>query len=132
MKVKMDFISNSSSTSFVYIAREMLSKQDFMAAVGVDASSPVASLFEDMFNQLTESIEHGKILTSVEEIDNLDDARRFTSNVIARMKMAFDNGETVTLGSFSSEVNLAELILCTEIFEIESERFFINAYENYW
>lgn len=132
MKVKMDFISNSSSTSFVYIARDMLSKQDFMAAAGVSADSPVASLFEGMFHELKERIEQGEILTSVEDIDSLDSRERLTSEVIDRMKKALEQGQTVTIGSFSSENNLAEMTLCTEIFEIESERFFINAYENYW
>jgi hypothetical protein len=132
MKVKVDFVSNSSSTSFVYIAREMLSKQDFMAAAGVSTDSPVASLFEDMFHQLKERIEQGKTLTSVEDIDSLENRERFTSEVIDRMKKALKQGQTVTVGSFSSEENLAECTLCTEIFEIESERFFINAYENYW
>lgn len=132
MKVKMDFVSNSSSTSFVYIAREMLSKQDFMAAAGVGADSPVASLFEDMFHQLEEQIERGETLTSVKDLDSLEDRDRFTSEVIDRMKMALEQGQTVTVGSFSSEVNLAESTLCTEIFEIESESFFLNAYENYW
>jgi len=32
----------------------------------------------------------------------------------------------------SSEECLAESVLCMEIFEIESERFFLNAYDNYW
>jgi hypothetical protein len=132
MKVKMDFVSNSSSTSFVYIAREMLSKQDFMAAVGVAPGSPVASLFEEMFQQLKEQIERGDTLTTVEDIDRLEDRERYTIDVLDRMKMALEKGQTVTIGSFSSEVNLAEITLCTEIFEIESERFFINAYENYW
>ena len=132
MKVKMDFVSNSSSTSFVYIARDMLSKQDFMAAVGVSPDSPVASLFEDMFLELKERIERGETLTSVEDIDSLKNQERFTSEVIDRMKKGLEQGQTVTVGSFSSENNLAEMTLCTEIFEIESERFFINAYENYW
>lgn len=132
MKVKMDFVSNSSSTSFVYIARDMLSKQDFMTAVGVSADSPVASLFEDMFHELKERIERGETLASVEDIDSLDNRERFTSEVIDRMKEALEQGQTITIGSFSSENNLAEMTLCTEIFEIESERFFINAYENYW
>lgn len=132
MKIKMDFISNSSSTSFVYIARDMLSKQDFMTAVGVGADSPVASLFEEMFHELKERIERGETLTSVEDIDSLDNRDRFTSEVIDRMKMALAQGHTITIGSFSSENNLAEMTLCTEIFEIESERFFINAYENCW
>lgn len=132
MKVKMDFVSNSSSTSFVYIARDMLSKQDFMAAVGVGPASPVASLFEDMFLELKERIERGETLTSVKDIDSLKNRERFTGEVIDRMKKGLEQGQIVTIGSFSSENNLAEMTLCTEIFEIESERFFINAYENYW
>lgn len=132
MKVKVDFVSNSSSTSFVYIAPEMLSKQDFMAAVGVGPDSPVTSLFENMFYRLKENIEQGETLTDAEDIGSLENRERFTSDVIARMKVALEQGQTVTVGSFSSEVDLAECMLCTEIFEIESERFFINAYENYW
>lgn len=132
MKVKMDFVSNSSSTSFVYIAREMLSKQDFFAAVGVRADSPVAALFESMFHELKEGIKQGETLTSVEEIDGLKERERFTSETIDRMKQALEQGQTITISSFSSDNNLAEMTLCTEIFEIDSERFFINAYENYW
>jgi len=132
MKIKVDFVSNSSSTSFVYIAREMLSKEDFMAAAGVSPDSPVASLFEDMFRQLKENIEQGETLTSVDDIDSLKSRERFTSEILDRMKTALQQGQTVTIGSFSSEENLAECTLCTEIFEIETERFFINAYENYW
>ena len=103
-----------------------------MAAAGVSQDSPVASLFEDMFRQLKENIECGETLTSVEDIDSLKNRERFTSDVLDRMKTALQQGQTVTIGSFSSEENLAECTLCTEIFEIESERFFINAYENYW
>lgn len=132
MKVKVDFVSNSSSTSFVYIAREMLSKQDFMDAAGVSADSPVASLFESMFQRLRERIRQGDRLESVEDVNNLDDQERFPSEIIERMKTALEQGQTVTIGSFSSDENLAELTLCTEIFEIDSDRFFINAYENYW
>ena len=132
MKVKMDFVSNSSSTSFVYIAREMLSKQDFFAAVGVGADSPVASLFEEMFYHLKEQIERGETLASIEDIDGLEDRDRFTSELIDRMKMALKQGQTVTVGRFSSESDLAESTLCTEIFEVESASFFLNAYENYW
>lgn len=132
MKVKVDFVSNSSSTSFVYIAEEMLSKEDFMAAAGVGKGSPVTTLFEDMFYRLKENIEQGETLTNVEDIGSLENRERFTTDVLARMKVALEQGQTVTVGSFSSEVDLAECILCTEIFEIESERFFVNAYENYW
>lgn len=132
MKIKMDFVSNSSSTSFVYISKEMLSKADFLTAAGVSPSSPVAKLFEDMFYQLKTRIEQGRSLKRVEEIDALVDKHEFTPEVLDRMRTALEQGEVVTIGQLSSEENLAEATLCTEIFEIRSERFYINAYDNYW
>ncbi|WP_085339805.1 hypothetical protein [Aquidulcibacter paucihalophilus] len=132
MKIKMDFVSNSSSTSFVYIAREMLSRDDFLAAVGVGPDSPVAPLFENMFAELKTQIDRGTVLTRVEEVDTLEDRQIYLPAVLNRMKQSIANGETVTVGQFSSENNLAEMTLCTEIFEIDSERFYINAYDNYW
>ena len=132
MKIKMDFVSNSSSTSFVYIAREMLSRDDFLAAAGVDPESPVAPLFKSMFAELKTQIDRGTVLTRVEEVDTLENRQQYTPEVLDRMKRGIADGETVTVEHFSSENNLAEMTLCTEIFEIESERFFINAYDNYW
>lgn len=132
MKIKMDFVSNSSSTSFVYIAREMLSRDDFLAAAGVDPGSPVAPLFKSMFAELKTQIDRGTVLTRVEEVDTLENRQQYTSEVLDRMKRGIADGEKVTVGHFSSENNLAEMTLCTEIFEIKSERFFINAYDNYW
>ncbi len=132
MKIKMDFVSNSSSTSFVYIARDMLSRDDFLAAAGVSPDSPVAPLFETMFAELKTQIDRGTVLTRVEEVDTLEHGQHYTLAVLDRMKRGIADGETVTIGHFSSENNLAEMTLCTEIFEIDSERFFINAYDNYW
>lgn len=132
MKIKMDFVSNSSSTSFVYIARDMLLRDDFLSAAGVDPNSPVAPLFEAMFAELKTQIDRGTVLTRVEDVDTTENRERFTPAVLDRIKQGILNGQTVTIGRFSSENNLAEMTLCTEIFEIESERFFINAYDNYW
>ncbi|WP_210251557.1 radical SAM protein [Brucella intermedia] len=88
----------------------------FIIALGVGADSPVASLFEEMFHDLKERIERGETLTSVEDIDSLDNRDRFTSEVIDRMKIALSQGLSITIGNFSSENNLAEMTLCTEIF----------------
>ena len=132
MKIKMDFVSNSSSTSFVYIARDMLSRDDFLAAAGVGPDSLVAPLFETMYAELKTQIDRGTVLTRVEEVDTLEDRQHYMPAVLDRMKQGIADGETVTVGHFRSDNNLAEMTLCTEIFEIESERFFINAYDNYW
>ena len=48
MKIKLDFVSNSSSTSFVYISDEELSEEAFLEAAGVDREGPVGDLFCEM------------------------------------------------------------------------------------
>ena len=132
MKIKMDFVSNSSSTSFVYIAKEMISERDFFEAAGVSRDSPVAALFADMFRQLSWSIERGISLTSVDEVNAFDDRHKFTPEGLDRMREAAAQGLIVRTGSLSSEECLAESVLCMEIFEITSDRFYINAFDNYW
>ena len=132
MKIKMDFVSNSSSTSFVYIARDMLSRDEFFSAAGVGPHRPGAKLFEGKSTEVKNHLERLTILTRVEDVDTTENRQHFTPAVLDRMKQGIVNGDKVTIGRFSSENNLAEMTLCTEIFEIESERFFINAYDNYW
>jgi hypothetical protein len=48
------------------------------------------------------------------------------------MKYAIEQGKNVITSKLSSDGPLAESILCMAMFEIESDRFYINAYNNYW
>lgn len=132
MKVKLDFISNSSSTSFVYISDVELTEEAFLEAAGVDKKSPVADLFSDMYYEINGSIKHGEKLESKEEVDNISGRHEFTPEVLEKMKAAIAAGQTVVTSSLSSDGALAESALCMEIFEVESEAFYINAYSNYW
>ena len=132
MKIKVDFVSNSSSTSFVYISESDLEKEDFFKAAGVSPDSPVADLFNQMFYELSSRIRQGTPLSSSEEIDALDERDEFTADTIARMKEAISKGQKVIVSQLSSENNLPEMMMCTSIFEIDSDKFHINAYSNYW
>lgn len=132
MKVKLDFVSNSSSTSFVYISESDLTEDAFFKAIGVDRESPVAELFAEMHAKLCISIQRGEELTSERQVDDLSEGYGFTPSVIEKMRSAVSSGQRVVTGSLSSEEDLAELALCTSIFEIESDQFFINAYNSYW
>jgi len=67
MKIKYDFVSNSSSTSFVYISDEELSEEVFLEAAGVDRDSPVVDLFRQMHSEISTAIRHnGKQITTKE------------------------------------------------------------------
>lgn len=112
MKVKLDFVSNSSSTSFVYISNEELSEEAFLEAAGVEPDSPVAGLFCQMHAEITHSIAScGERLISKEEVDKFAGGHEFTADVIQRIKDAIDRGENVVTAKLSSDGRLAEI--CT-------------------
>jgi hypothetical protein len=133
MKIKYDFVSNSSSTSFVYISDEELSEEVFLEAAGVDRDSPVVDLFRQMHSEISTAIRHnGKQITTKEAADSLAGSHEFTPDVIEKIKDAIEQGKNVVTSTLSSDGPLAESLLCMAMFEIESDRFYINAYNNYW
>ena len=133
MKIKLDFVSNSSSTSFVYISDEELSEDVFLEAAGVDREGPVGDLFCQMYCEVSTAIQgYGKQITTKEAAEDLAGSHKFTPEVVEKMKDAIDQGKSVVTSSLDSDGPLAESLLCMAMFEIESDRFYINAYNNYW
>ena len=133
MKIKFDFVTNSSSTSFVYISDEELSEEAFLEAAGVDGNGPVGDLFRQMHLELSTAIrQYGKQVTTKEAVDSLAGSHEFTPEVVEKMKYAIETGKKVVTSKLDSDGPLAESLLCMTMFEIESDRFYINAYNNYW
>ncbi len=133
MKVKFDFVSNSSSTSFVYISDEELSEEAFLEAAGVDGDGPVGDLFRQMYSELSTAIrQYGEQVTTKEAADSLAGTYEFTPEVVEKMKEGIERKKNVVTSKLSSDGLLAESLLCMAMFEIESDRFYINAYNNYW
>jgi len=132
MKIKMDFISNSSSTSFIYISDHIFNEKEFYDAIGIDKSNPMFDFFESLFETLYEAVNNGSLVNDVNQIPSTGNYPNFTPEVVQRASEALKKGEKVILGGLSSEESLPESLLCMEIFEIDSDQFYINAYDNYW
>lgn len=132
MKIKLDFVSNSSSTSFVYISDVELTEDAFLEAAGVDRKGPVGDLFSQMHGEIAYAIQRGAIVGSKEAADQLAGTHEYTPEVIQKMKDAVGEGKNVLTGTLSSDGPLAESLLCMAMFEIDSDKFYINAYNNYW
>lgn len=133
MKIKLDFVTNSSSTSFVYIADEELSEEVFLEAAGVDGDGPVGDLFRQMYIEIITAIrDYGKQVTTKEDADIFAGGYEFTPDVVEKMKDAIDQGKNVVRSQLSSDGSLAESLLCVSMFEIESDRFYLHAFNNVW
>ncbi len=132
MKVKLDFVSNSSSTSFVYISDIDLTEEVFLEAAGVDRDGPVGDLFSQMHWELESAMATGTSVKTKEAADNLAGSHKYTPDVVQKMKDAIDQGKNVVTGTLDSDGPLAESLLCMAMFEIDSDQFYINAYNNYW
>ncbi len=132
MKIRLDFVSNSSSTSFVYISDVELTEESFLEAAGVRREGPIGDLFVQMHGDIVHALQGGAVVTSKDAVDQLSGTSEYTPEVIQRMKDAIDQGKKVATGSLSSDGALAESLLCMALFEIESNDFYLNAYNNYW
>ncbi|WP_156381137.1 hypothetical protein [Aminobacter sp. DSM 101952] len=131
MKIKMDFVSNSSSTSFIYISDRQFTKESFFEAVGASDQGPLGNLFVSMYEELNSSIANGERIVGIDQVA-ADRDFDITPEVFERISVALTEGKRVVRGTLSSDGALAESILCVEIFEIETDKMFINAYPNYW
>ncbi len=67
-----------------------------------------------------------------EAADSFTGEHEFTPDVVEKMKDAIEQGKRVVTATLSSDGPLAESLLCMAMFEIESDSFYINAYNNYW
>ena len=85
-----------------------------------------------MYDVLNKSIDYGKKVTDESQLIQDKKYPDFTPEVIDRAKRALVKGENVVIGRLDSDGDAEESFLCMQIFEIESNDFYINAFNNYW
>lgn len=138
MKIKTDFVTNSSSTCFVIIAENEFLLPNFIAAVGVNDNS----VFLDIYQRLFELFKHN--LIPAREFVSLDKWHQdgeafehyitevFSEDTLNRILTAEREGYEVYMGRLASDNDEIEGFFCTDSFIIESEGLYIDATNDGW
>ncbi len=139
MKIKTDFVTNSSSTCYVVMTKGEFTLESFLKASGIEETSPFRTMFETLFNSLSSFISpletgvkkhrwYKDRCTSTEEFIKV----YFSNETWERIQKARKEGFEVYIGELSSEENEIETFFCTSSFVIESDSLIIDASCDGW
>ncbi len=138
MKIKNDFVTNSSSTSYLLSLKDSLSRDTFLKAIGVEQESALRNIF----NKLYDAIEYDKkdileiiddsqkTFESIDEFLSDDGYEQDTINII---KQKIEEGRTVYYGKLSSErFTGVEAFFCMESFLFCDDELYFNGNIGGW
>ena len=136
MKIRAGFVTNSSSTSFLIIAKEDLNEADFFELMGMESSSPVADLFKHFYQDVVRSATKVDFRTadkgaSVETLLRIG-RKGLSKRMEEKINEAKRDGLKAYYGELDSETDNIQTFFCTDSFEAENEKIYFNGLECVW
>jgi hypothetical protein len=127
MKIKTDFVTNSSSTSFILACDAEFTLEEFMKLMGIDKESPLAPIFQRLFSLIRERM---KPITDSELQIKIEESH---PNVAQKLINARNTGKNFYEGELGTEDgDELESMFCVDSFEVENEHIYLNYLECVW
>lgn len=139
MKIKFDFVTNSSSTCFVVVLKkgQEFTEIQFMKCVGINKKSPVYPMFLELFKIFASNMEPFDAAVASHRWNKGSQWDVFISHVFSadlaeKIKLAKERGDSLYFGTLSSDVNALETFVCCDSFKIEGKNIYIDATNSRW
>jgi len=138
MKIRQDFVTNSSSTSFIISLRAKWDEPNFLRAIGIEGESSMNLVFQQLF----EAIESSKsdIRKAMKDYDPKNESvsaflrdRRFEEETIEIVEKLLADDRLVFYGELDSDgSSAAEVFFCMESFLVCDDDIYFNGRIGGW
>ena len=125
MKVKMGFVTNSSSTSFILVCDDSFSVEMLGEAMGISEDSPLYIMVLTLYDKIKDDKKY------IYDISYLDDSKISKSN-LEKIKNYASRDKEIYEGAISSDEGGVLSFFCMDAFEVEGNEFYLNYFEASW
>lgn len=131
MKIKTDFVTNSSSTNFIIISKkEINSSEDLVEVLGINKDSPIYSYISEFCMEVLTNT--GKNYFGVKDLDEEKEfiKKEFGLKTFRKYSKLTRKGYKVYIGRADTEFNELMNFFAMDYFEIDNKDLFIDGRKN--